>query len=157
MDFYVLKRWIYLAIAVSVSVASCWGSVRVIQAKDAHGHDREPRSVKSTDDLGPDDPKRPRSSILTRRQFASGRDIAHETRGVRVFDGSAVARLNDPEARREMARLKEKHELFFRPTPDGGEFSHTRHGRCLIHLANDREDLAMLLVSLRDKGVEPAA
>ena len=63
MDFYVLKRWIYLAIAVSVSVASCWGSVRVIQAKDAHGHDREPHSVKSTDDLGPDDSKRPRSSI----------------------------------------------------------------------------------------------
>jgi len=34
MDFHAVKRWIYLAVAVSVSVVSCWGSARVTQAED---------------------------------------------------------------------------------------------------------------------------
>jgi len=66
-------------------------------------------------------------------------------------------RLDDPEARREIVRLKHKHGLAFTPTADGAEFSHPTHGRCQIHLRNDRDDLAALLAWLREKRLEPPA
>jgi CxxC motif-containing protein (DUF1111 family) len=46
MDFYALKRWIYLAIAVSVSAVSCWGSARVTQAENDRRRDQERHSAK---------------------------------------------------------------------------------------------------------------
>ena len=46
MDFYAVKRWIYLAIAVSVSVVSCWGSMRVTQVEDDRRRDQECHAVK---------------------------------------------------------------------------------------------------------------
>jgi len=41
MDFYTLKRWMYLAVIVSVVLVGCWASVRPTQAEDGHGRDRE--------------------------------------------------------------------------------------------------------------------
>ena len=41
MDFFSLKRWIHLAVIVTVVLAGCWASVRTTRAEDNHGRDRE--------------------------------------------------------------------------------------------------------------------
>ena len=41
MDFCTLKRWMYLAVIVSVVLVGCWASVPTTQADDGHGRDRE--------------------------------------------------------------------------------------------------------------------